>query len=126
MFSFLNSVRHDIAVRPQASIYDLKRRLDWGEPALTILDVRPSNEFYEFHITGAVHAPMGRLVPWALASLELERDIYIYAETDEETAIAADHLRQAGFWRVAELRGGAPAWKAVGFPIEVSAFAIAS
>jgi 3-mercaptopyruvate sulfurtransferase SseA len=50
--------------------------------------------------------------------LELGRDIYIYGETDEETATAAAQLRAAGYRNVSELRGGVAAWKAVGFPVE--------
>ena len=126
MFSFLRLTPTDITAKPQASIYELKRRLDWGEPALTILDVRPGQEFHEFHVTGAVHVAAEQLVAWAIASLERDRDIYLYAETDADTQAAANALRTAGFTRVAELRGGAPAWKAVGFPVESSAFALAS
>jgi rhodanese-related sulfurtransferase len=53
-----------------------------------------------------------------LDKLELGRDIYIYGETDEETAAAAAQLRAAGYRNVSQLRGGVAAWKAVGFPVE--------
>lgn len=62
--------------------------------------------------------PMNELVERALNSLELSRDLYVYAETDEETAEAAARLRTAGFSNVSELRGGLPAWKAMQYPIE--------
>jgi len=50
--------------------------------------------------------------------LEPNRDIYVYGNTDTESAAAAEALRQAGYASVASLRGGVAAWKAVGFPVE--------
>lgn len=102
----------------QVRVYDLKQRLDWGEPALTILDVRDRLDFQQMHIRGAVSMPAEELVHRAQASLALTRDLYIYGNTDEETVKAAQALRNSGFTRVSELRGGVAAWKAVGFPIE--------
>lgn len=102
----------------RSRVYDLKSRLDWGEPALTILDVRDRNEFNQGHIAGAVSMPTQNLVKHALGSLELDRDIYVYGDTDDETAIAAAHLRDTGYRNVSELRGGVAAWKAVGYPVE--------
>ncbi len=62
--------------------------------------------------------PMNELVDRALTKLELTRDIYIYGETDEETAVGAAKLRAAGYQQVSEIRGGVAAWKAVGYPVE--------
>lgn len=105
-------------LQAQSRVYELKERLDWGDPALTIIDVRDRSQFNESHIMGAIPMPANELVDRALSSLELARDIYIYGETDEETAIAAAELREAGYKNVSELRGGVAAWKAVGFPVE--------
>ncbi len=108
-------------IQPKSNVYDLKARLDWGEPALTILDVRDRLEFNTGHIQGAISLPLVALVDRALSSLDLERDLYVYGETDDMSATAAQHLRTAGYKNVSELRGGFPAWKAVGFPIEAIA-----
>ena len=97
---------------------DLKLRLDWGEPALTIIDVRSRNLFNENRILGANSMPMAQLVARASASLESERDIYIYGETDEMTADAVAKLREAGYENVAELKGGLTDWQATGGAIE--------
>lgn len=102
----------------QSRVYDLKARLDWGEPALTIIDVRSRLLFNHSHIMGAVPMPLNEPTHRVLHKLEPGRDIYIYAETDEETAVAATKLRQAGYQNVSEIRGGLAAWKAVGFPVE--------
>ncbi|HAA26937.1 MAG TPA: rhodanese-like domain-containing protein [Cyanobacteria bacterium UBA8553] len=102
----------------QSRVYDLKARLDWGEPALTILDVRDRTEFNISHIMGAVPMPLNESTQRVLNKLELGRDIYVYGATDEETAAAAALLRNAGYQNVSEIRGGLAAWKAVGYPVE--------
>lgn len=105
-------------LRSRSRVYDLKARLDWGEPALTIIDIRDRQEFHFSHLMGAISMPLPELVKRALATLELNRDIYLYSDADEDTALAAAQLRQAGFRNVSELQGGLPAWKAMGYPIE--------
>jgi rhodanese-related sulfurtransferase len=105
-------------IKAQASSHDLKDRLDWGEPGLTIIDVRDRESFDKSHITGALPMPIDELVELAKSSLETVRDIYIYGENDAQTAEAAGILRQAGFLKVAELLGGIPAWKAIDGPID--------
>lgn len=104
---------------PQSSAQALKQRLEWGEPAFTILDARDRDAFNASRILGAI--PMGGLTQDALPSYQRNRDIYVYAETDEQTAQAAAQLRDAGFERVSELRGGLAAWKAIGGPTEGNA-----
>ncbi|MCU0525930.1 MAG: rhodanese-like domain-containing protein [Elainella sp. Prado103] len=108
----------DVPLGTRSRVYDLKARLDWGKPALTIVDVRDRREFYFSHISGAVSMPLSELVSQALKNLEFDRDIYLYSDTDEEAALAATLLRKAGFCNVSELQGGLPAWKAMGYPIE--------
>lgn len=102
----------------QSNVHELKSRLEWGEPALTILDVRDRVTYNDGHIMGAMSMPTDKLVEIAKNSIALSRDIYIYGETDEETAQAAAQLRSAGFEHISELKGGLPAWKAVGGPTE--------
>jgi rhodanese-related sulfurtransferase len=105
-------------VQPTSRVADLNNRLNWGEPALTIIDVRSRDAFNYAHIMGAISFPMSTLVNRAQASLELTRDIYVYGETDEETAAAANALREAGFTSVSELKGGLAAWKSARYQTE--------
>lgn len=105
-------------LKARSRVYDLKARLDWGEPALTIIDVRSHSEFIQHHILGAINLPAEELVHRALHSLEQVRDIYVYGDTDEEGATAAAKLREVGYLNVSELQGGLPAWKAYGYPTE--------
>ncbi len=107
-------------LQSKSSVSDLKKRLDWGEPALTIIDVRSREAFNTSHITGATSIPMDQLVDKALVNFELVRDIYVYGTTDKETALAVNELKAAGYQNVAELVGGLKAWKAAGYPVEES------
>jgi rhodanese-related sulfurtransferase len=109
------------ALKNQSNVSDLKGRLDWGEPALTIVDIRNSDVFDRGRIQGAVSIPEPGLVNYALAKLELIRDLYVYGETDQETDAAAAKLRAAGFQYVSVLRGGFEAWKAAKYPTEAVA-----
>ena len=105
----------------EAPPQELLKRLNWGEPALTIIDVRSRDAFNDERITGAVPMPMDQLLAEAESALEYSRDIYVYG--DGNAAEAASQLRQAGYAKVALLQGGLAAWKAIGGATEgVSAF----
>jgi uncharacterized membrane protein YdjX (TVP38/TMEM64 family)/rhodanese-related sulfurtransferase len=105
---------------------DLKRRLDGGE-AVTIIDVRGSDEF-----TGSLgHLPTARNIPVAelsgrLAELAgLERTpIVLVCRTDKRSAAAAQTLRSAGFLQVSVLRRGMERWNEADLPVQACAVEI--
>lgn len=101
-------------LKNEATPQQLQERLKWGEPALTIIDVRDREQFNQERIMGAVPMPMSSLAESAKETLELNRDIYVYGEDDQQTALASEQLRNAGYAQVAELKGALPAWKAAG------------
>ena len=100
------------------SAQDLKARLDWGEPAFTIIDVRDRNSFNQQRIQGAIHYTPDQLVKRVQETLESNRDIYIYADEDGAAINAASQLDQAGFQKVAVLEGGLKAWRAASGAVE--------
>jgi len=102
----------------QSTAHELKSRLDWGEPALTILDVRDREAFNARHILGAQSMELEMLVERAQTTLEPNRDIYVYGADDAQTAQAAQLLRNAGFTRVSELKGGLYAYEDIHGSIE--------
>ena len=106
---------------PQSSAQALKQRLEWGEPAFTVLDVRDRTVFNQLRILGAITMPIEELPDRATATIQPTREIYVYGENDEQSAQAAAKLREAGLENVSELRGGLDAWKAIGGPTEGSA-----
>jgi rhodanese-related sulfurtransferase len=105
-------------LRPESRIYDLKERLDWGEPALSIVDIRDRADFSASHVTGAISIPAHQILETAHRCFERDRDLYLYGDTDADAKAAADHLRAMGYTSVSILRGGVAAWKAAGFPVE--------
>jgi len=105
-------------LKSQVSAQELKARLEWGEPGLTIIDVSDRNTFNDAHILGAIPMPLETLVKQIQGTLEPNRDIYVYGENDQQTAEAANQLRQAGYYRVAELKGGLSDWKAIAGPTD--------
>jgi rhodanese-related sulfurtransferase len=105
-------------IEAQTDAHTLKSRLEWGEPAFTILDVRDRSTFNEGHIMGAMPMPADELVQRAVPSLDKSRDIYVYGANEQDTAQAAQQLRSNGFEHVSQLKGGLGAWKAIGGPTE--------
>lgn len=106
---------------PQSSAQALKARLEWGEPAFTLIDVRDRAAFNASRIMGAIPYPVDALPDQPTPALESNREIYVYGENDEQSAQAAAKMRESGFVAVSELKGGLAAWKAVGGPTEGSA-----
>lgn len=104
----------------QAPVDELLKRLKWGEPALTIIDVRSREAFNDERITGAVPISIDQIPDGVESTLERKRDIYIYGDNADQ---AASQLRQAGYANVAVLQGGLSAWKGIGGPTEgIAAF----
>ncbi|MDY6782425.1 MAG: rhodanese-like domain-containing protein [Cyanobacteriota bacterium] len=99
--------------KPVSSASALKNRLDWGEPAFTIIDVRDREAFNEERIKGAITMSTEELEQKTMDSLDKERDIYIYGDSDEQAKQAADKFRGAGFSEVSQIQGGLNSWKAI-------------
>ncbi|MCO5164222.1 MAG: metalloregulator ArsR/SmtB family transcription factor [Mesorhizobium sp.] len=85
---------------------------------VTVLDVRPADEFDAGHLPGAVNIPLGKLEE-RLADLDPEREIVAYCRGPwcvlSFEAVAA--LRARGF-KARRLEDGLPEWRAAGLPIE--------
>ena len=85
---------------------------------VTILDVRPEDEFALGHLPGALNIPLGKLEQ-RLGELPAGREVIAYCRGPycvlSFEAVAA--LRARGY-RVRRLEDGYPEWKAAGFPVE--------
>jgi rhodanese-related sulfurtransferase/predicted transcriptional regulator len=88
------------------------------EGAVTVLDVRPSDEFALGHVPGAVNIPL-RVLKQRLAEINPDREIVAYCRGEycvlSFEAVAL--LRARGF-KVRRLEEGLPEWRATGFPIK--------
>jgi len=98
---------------------DLISRLRDG--LVTVLDVRPEDEFALGHLPGAINIPLGRLED-RLRELPADREVIAYCRGPycvlSFEAVAA--LRARGYL-IRRLEDGYPEWKAAGLPIEAMA-----
>lgn len=85
--------------------------------AVTVLDVRPEDEFALGHVAGAVNIPLRELEA-RLAELDPSQEIIAYCRSHycvlSFEAVAA--LRARGF-KVRRLEEGLPEWRAAGLPV---------
>lgn len=98
---------------------ELRERMRNG--LVTVLDVRPEQEFENGHLPGAVNVPLARLKQWLR---RLDRRVEVVAYCRGPYCVLAFEavalLRAHGFtaWR---LEDGFPEWKAAGLPVEQAA-----
>lgn len=96
----------------------LIQRLRSGE--VTVLDVRPVEEFHAGHIPGAVSMPLGELKR-RLDSLPKYREVVAYCRGPYCVfAIEAVQVLRANGFRAVRMDEGVPEWRARGLPVEVS------
>ncbi|CAK0769785.1 Membrane protein [Gammaproteobacteria bacterium] len=83
-----------------------------------VLDVRASGDFAKGHIIGAVNLP-GSSLGQQLGTLERHknRPIIVSCHSGAQSGHACRTLRQAGFPRVYNLRGGILAWQNANLPL---------
>lgn len=96
----------------------LAARIQSGE--VTLIDVRPPEEFEAGHIPGAVSVPLDELES-RLADLPHDRDVVAYCRGPYcvLSVKAVEALRARGFHAV-RMDEGIPDWRARGLPVEIS------
>jgi rhodanese-related sulfurtransferase/DNA-binding transcriptional ArsR family regulator len=95
---------------------ELVRRVRSGE--VTVIDVRPREEYAAAHLPGAVSMPLGEL-PKRLKELQKRREIVAYCRGPYCVMAldAVDLLRRKGF-RASRLEHGVTEWRARGWRVE--------
>jgi sulfur-carrier protein adenylyltransferase/sulfurtransferase len=110
-FCGVSDMTHDDSDEvPEMTVTQLKEKIDAGAE-ITLIDVR---EPYEWEIAnleehGATLLPLGEFAD-AARSLNPADEIVIYCKSGGRSAAAVQYLREAGFARVWNLRGGIQAW----------------
>jgi rhodanese-related sulfurtransferase len=96
---------------------ELVRRVRAGE--VTLVDVRPREEYVAGHIPGAISVPLAELGT-RLRLLQKRRDIVAYCRGPYCVMAldAVDLLRQKGF-RAHRMEHGVPEWRAQGWRVEM-------
>ena len=92
---------------PEITARELKDRLDKGEDVF-ILDVREPHEYQICNLKGHL-IPLGEL-PRRVHELDSAREIVAHCKSGKRSAQAVDFLRQAGFRKIYNLRGGILSW----------------
>lgn len=87
---------------------ELARRLRAGAK-IVLLDVRNSEEYAFCRIEGATLIPLSRL-PQDFATLNSSQEMVVHCHHGMRSAQAVNFLRDRGFTRVKNLRGGIDAW----------------
>ena len=92
---------------PEITPRELKARLDRGDN-LFILDVREPHEYQICNIGGYL-IPLGDLSK-RVSELDSSREIVAHCRSGKRSAEASEFLRQSGFRKVLNLKGGILAW----------------
>ncbi len=100
----------------QMSAADLNERLQSGDKAIQVVDVREDSEWKEGHIAGAIHIPFHQIANH-LDEMPSHRPIATLCGGGVRSSIAASILQAQGFEPV-NIIGGMGAWNAAGYPLE--------
>ncbi len=92
----------------EITVSDLKARFARGDRFI-LLDVREPEEFELCHIPGARLLPLSELSS-RMGELDRTDEIILQCRSGKRSAKALGLLRQAGFVRLWNLKGGITAW----------------
>lgn len=83
-----------------------------------LVDIRSADDFKKGHITGARNMPLAQFAS-QIATLEKNKDapIIVICQAGMSAQGAAKQLIQAGFSKVAVLRGGMGKWQEANLPV---------
>ena len=91
---------------------------------VTVLDVRPAEEYAAGHVPGALNVPLDKLESY-LSRLPKRKEVIAYCRGPYclMSFEAVEKLRKRG-WRARRLENGLPEWRAAGLPVvqEAKAF----
>lgn len=87
---------------------------------VTVLDVRPAEEFAAGHLPGAINVPLEKLESH-LSKLPKRKEVVAYCRGPYclMSFEAVAKLRKRG-WQARRLQDGFPEWRAAGLPVETS------
>ncbi|HEY9531333.1 MAG TPA: metalloregulator ArsR/SmtB family transcription factor [Burkholderiales bacterium] len=85
---------------------------------VTVLDVRPPEEYAAGHLPGAINVPVDKLESY-LSKLPKRKEVVAYCRGPYclMSFDAVETLRKRG-WKARRLRDGFPEWRAAGLPVE--------
>jgi len=107
------TVKDDLEPIPATELLD---RIKDG--LITVLDVRPSEEYQSGHVPGAINVPLSELEEH-LSQLDTKQEVVAYCRGPHCVLAfdAVEQLRQKGI-TAHRMEDGFPEWKSAGLPIE--------
>lgn len=128
-----SAVQHTPTSLAGVTVITAEKAKDMVESGTPIVDARVANEYVEAHIKGAINVPYkekseksenfnGAQDSFDLTKLPTDKNkaVIFYCNGSEcwKSYKACVTARKAGYSNIYWLRGGAPEWKAKGFPME--------
>jgi len=109
------TVKDDLEPIPATELLDRVRA-----GLVTVLDVRPPEEFAAGHVPGAINIPLSEL-EMQLTELDNKQEVVAYCRGPHCILAfsAVDKLRNNGF-KAHRMEDGFPEWKSAGLPVESS------
>ena len=109
------TVKDDLEPIPRAELLDRVRR-----GLVTVMDVRPQEEYASGHVPGAINLPIKDL-EHRLQDLPQDQEIVAYCRGPHCVLAfeAVERLRRAGY-RARRLQDGFPEWRESGLPVETA------
>jgi rhodanese-related sulfurtransferase/DNA-binding transcriptional ArsR family regulator len=115
--SLLRQFREERELLEPVEMKALLRRIRRGE--VTVLDVRPPEEYNAGHIPGAVSVPL-KVLKSHLSSLPRDQEIVAYCRGPYcVLAKEAVSLLKAKGFNARRMESGIPDWRALGFPVVI-------
>lgn len=105
--------RDELEAVPAREVLDRARR-----GLITVLDVRPEEEYAAGHLPGAINVPIDRLESY-FSRLPKRKEVIAYCRGPYclMSFEAVEKLRKRGF-KAKRLENGFPEWRAAGLPVE--------
>jgi rhodanese-related sulfurtransferase len=90
-----------------------------NQPGSLVLDVREAAEFAAGHLPRARHIPLGELAKRVdeIAKFK-DKPVVVTCRSGARSGSACRTLKNAGFTKVYNLKGGVPAWEQASLPVE--------
>jgi adenylyltransferase/sulfurtransferase len=101
-------VHEPVAVEGDIDPVEVKAKIDRGDP-FVLIDVREPHEYQICRIPHAKLIPLGDL-PKRVNELNSADEIVAHCKSGMRSAKAVEFLKQAGFRKVANMKGGILAW----------------
>jgi rhodanese-related sulfurtransferase len=114
---FLKIVEETKARVKETTVDEVKRRMDRGDTAFKLVDVREESEWAAGHIPGATHLGKGIIERDVEQKIpDVDEEIILYCGGGFRSALAADNLQRMGYRNVVSMDGGWRGWTEAGYP----------